>query len=259
MNRDSPVVPVTFGVLDDDIPHPFQANQRVRGDVDGDDGIDRLLQDVNIALGSPLNSSLLRAAGTNFKPAFFSRLAAVLRQTKPRAGLVSSVAHSFPASDLSGLWVTAYPFRSSQGRGRHVDLAHLRAESDRRLVSQNFPPDPRTERRGKRPFLNEIEAEVANRHVVGFWKNLSDNRYFGSIHLAVLPGESVMEGHYTHFMSDVEAGASQWKWVRIDPASISGVELSRVWLKDLDTLYDLVFDHSKHDPPLPLAAIAEGI
>jgi hypothetical protein len=51
---------------------------------------------------------------------------------------------------------------------------------------------------------NEIDAQLANRHLIGCWKNSSDNRYFGVLHLAVLPGEAVMEGHYSGYESDVE-------------------------------------------------------
>ena len=67
-----------------------------------------------------------------------------------------------------------------------------------------------------------------------------------------------MEGHYSHLIDDVRAGVGSWKWVRLDPASLTGVDLSRVWLRDLDLVHDKVAGYSRHDAPLPLAAVAEG-
>jgi hypothetical protein len=52
------------------------------------------------------------------------------------------------------------------------------------------------------------------------WKNSSDARYLGALHLAVLPGEAVMEGHFSGYASDVEVSIGPWKWVRLDPASL---------------------------------------
>ena len=52
------------------------------------------------------------------------------------------------------------------------------------------------------PYRNEIDADVAGRQVVGTWKNVSDACYFGTVHLAVLPGETVMEGFHTGLTRD---------------------------------------------------------
>ena len=63
-----------------------------------------------------------------------------------------------------------------------------------------------TSQRGtaRRPFRNEIDAELAGRHLIGEWRNTSDTRYYGTMQLAVLPGEIVMEGYYAGVGSDVE-------------------------------------------------------
>jgi len=46
------------------------------------------------------------------------------------------------------------------------------------------------------------------------------------------------------------------KWVRLDPVSLSGVELPQVTLKDAGEIYELL-EHSAYDPPLTLAAVVE--
>jgi hypothetical protein len=83
---------------------------------------------------------------------------------------------------------------------------------------------------------------------------VSDTRYFGSLHLAVLAGEAVMQGYYTGFLSDIEVDAMRWKWVRLDAVTLSGVELAGVVLKEPDVIYD-VLEHSAE--PLALSAIVE--
>lgn len=107
------------------------------------------------------------------------------------------------------------------------------------------------------PFRNEIEAQLVNRHLIGHWKNISDTRYFGSVHLAVLPGETVMDGYYTGFSSDIQVDTMRWKWVRIDPASLSDVDLQEVTLNDPDMIHALL-ENSANDVPLGLTAIVEG-
>lgn len=120
--------------------------------------------------------------------------------------VLGSVPHGFRADALSGYWVTCYQFRHGGQDGtpqHHADIACITAESDRRIQAVNHPPEPRTEGRAN-PFRNQIEAELADRHLIGHWKNISDTRYFGSLHLAVLPGETVMDGYYTGVESDIE-------------------------------------------------------
>ncbi len=171
-------------------------------------------------------------------------------------GLLASVPHSFSADILGGLWVTCYQFDSSRGIQCHADITQLTPQSDRRVTAKNCPPDPRTQGQAS-SFRNEIEAQLVNRHLIGHWKNISDTRYFGSVHLAVLPGETVMDGYYTGFSSDIQVDAMRWKWVRLDPTSLSGVDLQEVTLNDPDVIHALL-ENSAHDVPLDLAAIVEG-
>ncbi|MBV9161142.1 MAG: hypothetical protein JO309_08395 [Pseudonocardiales bacterium] len=171
-------------------------------------------------------------------------------------GLLASVPHSFSADMLGGFWVTCYQFNSNRGIQCHADITQLIPQSDRRVTAKNYPPNPRTQGQAS-SFRNEIEALLANRHLIGHWKNTSDTRYFGSVHLAVLPGEMVMDGYYTGFSSDIQVDAMRWKWVRFDPASLSGVDLQEVTLNDPDIIHALL-ENSANDVPLGLAAIAEG-
>jgi hypothetical protein len=257
-NKASPVVPITFGIRDADIPSPLSAAQRVRGDSTEADGINRLLQDVNLALKKLLTKKAFASTMDDCLPGFLAKVKTALAQSSPAESLLASIPHSFSASSLGGYWVTCYQFGSSQALECHADIARVTAESDRRLRARNYPPEPRTEGHAS-PFRNEIEAELANRHLIGHWKNLSDTRYFGSIHLAVLPGETVMEGYYTSYSNDVHASSGRWRWVRLDPASLGGVELSRVVLREPGMLHELVENHSKKAAPLALTAVAEGI
>lgn len=171
--------------------------------------------------------------------------------------LLESVPHSFSADALHGAWATCYQFTHNQTPKYHADIAHLTAESDRRIRATNHPPAPRTEGRVS-PFHNEIEAQLANRHLIGHWKNTNDTRYFGALHLAVLPGETVMEGYYTGFVSDIQVATGYWKWVRLEPGSLSGVDLSEVVIREPAALYALVENHSQYDAPLALATVEEG-
>jgi hypothetical protein len=168
-------------------------------------------------------------------------------------GLLGSVPPSFPAKVLTGAWVTSYRF--SQPPKLHVDVAHVTVEGPRQVRARNYPPEPRTE--GHRvAYRNEIDAQLANRHLIGHWKNDSDARYFGSLQLAVLPGETVLEGHYTSYASDVEVATGPWKWVRLDPATLPG-DLAGVTLRPPRDLHELIEKHTQYDAPLELAAVAE--
>jgi hypothetical protein len=175
---------------------------------------------------------------------------------RTRRSLLESVPQSFSADMLAGLWVTSYEFNSEGGIRRHADISRITPQSSRRVTAKNYPPDPRTQ--GHVPsFRNEIEAQLANRHLIGHWRNVSDTRYFGSIHLAVLPGEAVMDGYYTGFSSDIRVDAMRWKWVRLDPVSFSGAELPQVVLKAPDVIHELL-EHSAYAAPLTLTAVVEG-
>jgi DNA-binding transcriptional regulator YhcF (GntR family) len=175
---------------------------------------------------------------------------------RTRRSLLDSVPQSFSAETLAGLWATSYKFKLHGGIFHHADITRITAKTSRRLTARNYPPDPQTE--GHVPsFRNDIEAQLANRHVIGQWRNVSDTRYFGSLHLAVLTGEAVMEGYYTGFTSDIEVDVGRWKWVRLDPLTVSGVELAEIVLKEPEAVYG-VLERSNQGIPLPLAAIADG-
>jgi DNA-binding transcriptional regulator YiaG len=174
----------------------------------------------------------------------------------PVGTILDPVPHSFPADALNGRWVTSYQFAHGATPQYHADIAHVEAESERQVRIVNHPPEPRTEGRAA-PFRNEIEGRLVNRHLVGHWKNTSDARYFGSIHLAVLPGETVMEGYYTGFASDVGVSTDQWKWVRLEPGSFEGVTLSRLVLHEPAAIHELVMNHSQYGPPLTLTDVGE--
>lgn len=165
--------------------------------------------------------------------------------------ILDTVPPGFPASVLAGHWLTCYRFSSGN---HHADIAHVTAVTSRHIRAVNHPPTPRTEGRAS-GFENTIEAQLAGRHITGHWRNTSDTRYFGSVHLAVLPGETVMDGYYTGFASDIEVSCEHWKWVRLDPESFTETALPDVVLQEPSVLYELVMNYSQNDPPLMLAAI----
>lgn len=174
----------------------------------------------------------------------------------PPSGILAAVPHSFTADTLSGAWVTSYQF--SQPPKYHADIAHLEVMSDRRVRITNSPPAPRTQGHVF-PYRNLIEAELASRHLIGCWKNTSDARYFGAVHLAILPGETVMEGYYTGLTgdSDIRIITGLWRWIRIEPGSLEGADLTAMTLRDPAELYALVEKHSQYDAPLTLTALGE--
>jgi len=169
-------------------------------------------------------------------------------------GLLETVPPSFPAQVLEGLWVTSYRF--SAPPKRHLDIARLVAVGDRELRATNYPPEPRTEGHPL-PFHNVIEGRLVGRHLVGHWRNDNDARYFGAVQLAALPGENVLDGHYTGYSSDIEVSCGRWVRVRLEVASLEGVDLGRVTLRDPRDLAERLDAYSQYDPPLPLAAVME--
>lgn len=169
-------------------------------------------------------------------------------------GVLGKIPQSFSPDALCGAWVTCFRFGPGAARKAHVDIAQISMGSDRLLAITNHPPAPRSEGRAV-PFRNELEAQMANRHLVGHWKNSNDTRYFGTFQLAVLPGETVMDGFYTGFGSDVEVSTGPWKWVRLDPDSLTGVDLAAVRLQDPSVLGEHIETHSQYDAPLTLGDI----
>jgi hypothetical protein len=172
----------------------------------------------------------------------------------PAPGLLSAVPPTLAAGTLAGSWLSCYQF--SDPPKFHADIACLAAVSERRARITNCPPEPRTQGHSF-PYRNEIEAEVANRHLIGFWKNVSDARYFGAVHLAVLPGETVMEGYYTGLTSDIGISTGFWKWIRVEPGSLEGTDLTAMTLREPAELYALAESHSQYDAPLVLSDLGE--
>jgi hypothetical protein len=168
--------------------------------------------------------------------------------------LLEAVPQSFAADALAGAWVTCYQF--SDPPKYHADIAHLTVMPGGRVRIANYPPSPRTEGHAS-PFRNEIEAILAGRHLVGHWKNTSDARYFGSLHLSVLPGEQVMEGFFTNLMSDIDVGTGFWKWARIEPGSLAGADLAAMILREPAELHALLAGHTRFDAPLSLTELGK--
>lgn len=255
--RPPEVVPMTFGIEAENVPGPLQSAQVVRGDSDRTGGIVRLLQVLNKELDSPLTAKALKSTIGDLVPAYLERVRKALEGAAPVEMLLASVPASFPATKLAGHWVTAYTFKSGGVIRHHADVAEVTAESDRRLRANNRVPRPRTEG-SPSPFIHEIEFELANRHLIGHWKNLSDTRYFGTIHVAVLPGECVMDGRYSSFANDVTVGRGRWRWVRLDPDSVAGVDLETFRLRPAKEVHDLVDAHGKRVGPMTLDKLQEG-
>ena len=167
--------------------------------------------------------------------------------------LLAEIPPAFPAEALAGPWLTCYQFSHAGKLRYHADIAHVVIGPDGRIRAVNHPPEPRSEGRA-RPFRNEIDAALAGRHVIGEWQNISDTRYFGTLQLAVLPGEIVMEGWYAGVGSDIEVSTGFWKWVRLDAGLVPPAGFA---LRDPHELYDLVMKHSQYGAPLTLADVRE--
>ena len=167
--------------------------------------------------------------------------------------MLASIPSLFSAASLAGWWATTYTFSSEETVRHHADISELVAECGRWVRAINHAP--RTEG-CKQPFLNEIKAEVANNHLIGHWRHRSDMRYFGAVHLAVLTGENVMEGHYTSFESGDATSVGPWKWVRLDSAS-APIDLKNVTLKDPAAVHEALRVLRTQDAPIALETIVE--
>lgn len=167
----------------------------------------------------------------------------------PARGLLETVPYAFTADTLAGTWLTAYQF--SDPPKHHADIAIVTPTSDRHVRITNHAP--RTEGHVV-PYRNEIDADVAGRQLIGTWKNVSDVTYFGTLHLVVLPGETVMEGFHTGLTRDGRIATGFWKWVRL---SADGADLAAVELRDPAGLFALVKEHTPYDAPWTLGAIGE--
>ena len=255
--RQRPVVPILFGISADDVPSPLRSAQMVQGDIREPNGALRLLQELNVKLNHALPEAAFTATIDAHLPNYLTSVAEILEGADPMGSLLSTVPSSFPATRLAGQWATSYQFTSQGTPHFHADVAEVVADSARRITARNGVPTPVTEGHA-RPFGNEIEAEIVNRHLIGHWKNTSDERYFGTIHLAVLTGEDVMEGTYTSFAGDIIVVDGSWKWVRIDPATLAGVDMAASHLRPAAEIHAHLAQCSAHDGALPFGEIVEA-
>ena len=250
--KETSVVPITFGLKDTDIPSPLASAQAIRGDSREEGGVRRLLQALNDGL-KRLPAKALTSTLDDYVPPFLDTIEKTLKSAWPLESVLASIPPLFPVSKLEGLWATTYQFQSKEKLAHHADISRLRASADRRVRAINHAS--RTENH-KRPFENDIEAELANRHLIGHWRNRNDTRYFGAVHLAVLSGECVMEGQYTSLANDVATNGGDWKWVKLDTA-MTDEELKTVSLKHPKEVYDVLTSHAGSDGAIALDAILE--
>jgi hypothetical protein len=124
------------------------------------------------------------------------------------------------------------------------------------MAARNYPPEPRTEGHAT-GYANDIDAQLIGRHLIGQWRNVNDHYYYGSIHLAVLPGETLLDGYYTAILTDTEVVAGRWRWVRVDPHSADGVDLTAVRLREPRGLCDSISRRTRFDPPIGLDEVTE--
>ncbi|WP_454194799.1 hypothetical protein [Nocardia sp. Marseille-Q1738] len=164
------------------------------------------------------------------------------------------ITSSLAPSALAGHWVTCFLFDEDRC---HADISEIAAPGGRGVIARNYPPEPRSEKR-RAGFRHEIDAELFDRQLIGRWRNVSDAYYFGALHLAVLPGEGVLDGYYTGNAHDLRVVAQRWKWVRLDEASVSGVDLNDITLPDPRVVYALVGEHTHTDGPLTLSDVVEA-
>jgi hypothetical protein len=93
--KSSPVVPIAFGIGDEDIPSPFVSTQLVHGDTVGPGGIDRLLRELNKELERPRSEKAFRLTTGNLLPGFVARVTQAVRDSAPVESLLASVPPGF--------------------------------------------------------------------------------------------------------------------------------------------------------------------
>ncbi len=256
-DRSTAVVPITFGIDDRDIPSPFLGTQCVKGDSLGPDGIRRLLFTLNNELDTPRTGVVLGPDSELLLQKFLDDVDASLRRTTPVVAPLHYMQPGFSARRLGGMWATTYEFVAGGETRCHADLTILTAESDGRINASNDTVAARTEGR-RRAYRNDIAAQLVGRHLLGEWKNASDERFFGTIHLAVLSGENVMEGHYTALAGDERVVTGTWKWARVDRNSVEGVDLADVELLEPRHVRSLIMRQDDDDPLLRLSDLSEA-
>ena len=251
--RKRPVVPITFGVAREDIPSPFSDRQPVQGD---SAGITRLLQDWNSKLAVPLSRKTFESNAATCVPPFLAVVKEALANAASEQSILADVKQDFPASKLAGQWATAYTFTSGNtATAYHADISIVVADSERRVRARNYAA--RTQNHDLQAFENAIQAELVNRHLIGQWRNLSDERYFGAVHLAVLTGEAVMDGYYTSLSSDIVTNSGHWLWVRLKEA-VAAPELNTLRLKSPADVYAILTGHKESKSRVALDAILEN-
>ncbi|MEB3033737.1 MULTISPECIES: hypothetical protein [Mycolicibacter] len=167
-------------------------------------------------------------------------------------GLLATITPTVDASVLTGLWCTAYLNEGS----RHADLTTISSNSGV-LTARNYPPTPRREGRPV-GYSNDIAFSLSGRHLIGQWRNASDSYYYGTVHLAVLPGEALLDGYYTSVVTDARVESERWRWVRVDPATVAGADMHAVKVGDPRHVYDLILNHSDYGPPIELTRVVEA-
>lgn len=165
----------------------------------------------------------------------------------------STQAPAVEPAQLAGLWVTGYVF---DGTKHHVHLSTITVTNNA-VTARNYPPEPRAEAHAS-GFRNEIEAGLFGRHLIGRWRNINDSYFYGSLHFAVLPGETMLDGYYTGFLSDSQVVAERWRWVRVEPQSAEGVDVNTVVLGEPRRIYDAIVGRSPFDAPIPLEQLTEN-
>jgi hypothetical protein len=167
--------------------------------------------------------------------------------------VLSAIAPSLDHTLLAGLWCSGYILNGDQ---HHVDLSTITATTYG-LTAKNYPPLPRFEGHPT-GHKTDLSARLFNRHLLGHWRNVNDAYYFGSMHLIVLPGETVLEGYYTGFLDDRQIVAQPWRWIRIEPSSHAGVDLNEVTLQEPRELYSTLASQTRFGGPLSLSSVTES-
>lgn len=171
----------------------------------------------------------------------------------PPAGALSVLGSIPPTLDpaaIAGLWCTAYIYAGA----RNIDLTTVTTTNAAELTATNYMPAPKTEGTAT-GFQNDITARLFGRHLIGQWRNSSDSYYYGTLHLAAMPGETVLDGYYTSVAADTRIEAGRWRWVRIEPQSAADTDLTTITLADPHHVYDTIFAHTDYGPPIPLTEI----
>ncbi|AKN16156.1 hypothetical protein [Mycobacterium haemophilum] len=167
--------------------------------------------------------------------------------------VLSPVAPALAPAILGGLWVTGYLLGGT--RQCHIDLSSVTATS-RGTKSRNYPPAPRAEGHSH-GHETETNARLFGRHLMGYFRNCNDHYFYGSLHLAVLPGETILDGYYTGFINDTQVVAEPWRWVRVDPQSTQNIDLAEVTLGEPRRVYEALTSRTQFDRPIPLDEVTE--